>query len=64
MTVEPDQLDARNDSTGVLTDDINVNLILTHGGFLEEISVSIVDDGVKKCISSSIRPQVHRQGQT
>ena len=33
---ERDQLNARNEGAGIPTNDINVSLVLTHGGFLKE----------------------------
>ena len=61
---ERDRIDARNDSAGALTDDINVDLFFTHSGFLDKGSVSIVDDGERECISSTIQPQIRRRGRT
>ena len=56
------QPDAGNDNTGALTDDINVDLLFTHSGFLEKMSAPIADNGEKEWISSTILGQIRREG--
>ena len=63
-----DQLDAKNDSTGILTDDVNVNLFLTHDGCLErekqqKRSTPIIDNE-EECILGTIWSQIRHRGRT